>query len=107
MKKGIFCNSIINKIDISNKSIFKLKKKHSEECNDLFKTHINNLNEKNIFKYNDFVDKCIQYLDNIEFYNKKEIVIELKKIYLSNKFSFILKDYTISIILFKKKRYII
>lgn len=45
-----------------------------------------------IGSYNDFINKCMNYLDSTEYYNKKEITTKLQEIYNENKYNFKLKE---------------
>ena len=56
----------------------------------------NNKIETNLIRnYNDFINKCFNYLDSTETYNKKEFRIALENIYNDNQYNFKLKENTI------------
>ena len=48
-----------------------------------------------IGSYNDYLNKCLKYLDSTEEYNKKEFTLNLQNIYNENKYNFQLKENTI------------
>jgi hypothetical protein len=48
-----------------------------------------------IGNYNDYINKCNQYLDSTEDYNKTEMRVKLQEIYNSNNYNFTLKENTI------------
>ena len=67
---------------------------HSEDCETL--SNIKTKEEINLIgNYNDFLNKCFNYLDSMEIYNKKEFSIKLQNIYNENKYNFRLKENTI------------
>ena len=57
-----------------------MTKKHSDECVSLI---VNNFEKKSdtISNYKEFIDKCYNYLDSTEEYNKQEFTKKLQNIY--------------------------
>ena len=73
---------------------YTLEKMNSEDCETL--SNINKKEEINLIgNYKNFLNKCLNYLDSTEIYNKKEFTIKLHHIYNENKYNFILKENTI------------
>ena len=97
LKDSYFCNALIKRIKDNKKYYFKLVKKHSEECINLVVNKIKN--DSNIIgNYNMFIEKCQDYLNKQEIYDKKLFNENLLKIYNEGKYNFKLRDYTISTI---------
>ena len=89
-----FCNALIyRKIDNKN-YYFKLDKDHTKECLEIQEIEIKT-NVNLIGSYNEFINKCMNYLDSTEYYNKKELTTKLQDIYNENKYNFKLKENTI------------
>jgi len=101
-KNGSFCNALVKRIKINDKIIYDLENNHSKVCNELT---INKMKiDSNIISdYKSFIEKCNNYMDNTEIYNKKEFTIALQKIYNDNKYAFLLKPNTIKNIIGKWK----
>ena len=73
-----------------------LENEHSKDCMELINK--NKKIETNLIgNYSDFINKCFNYLDSTETYNKKELGISLENIYNDNKYNFKLKENTIKI----------
>ena len=97
LKDSYFCNAMIKRITDNKKYYFKLVKKHSEECINLVVNKIKN--DSNIIgNYNMFIEKCQNYLNKQEIYDKKLFNENLLKIYNEGKYNFKLRDYTINTI---------
>ena len=88
-----FCNAIVKRKVEKNKCFYILEKDHSEDCNNL----ITKKKEapKIINDYNDYIQKCFNYLDTTENYNKSEFTMKLQNIYNENNYNFALKENTI------------
>ena len=64
-----------------------------------------NINSSNLIgNYNDYINKCNQYLDSTEDYNKTEMRVKLQEIYNSNNYNFTLKENTIKNIIGRWKK---
>lgn len=62
---------------------YNLEKPHSKFCEEL--VEINKIIRTNIIgNYNDYINKCFNYLDSTENYNKAEFKIALQSIYNEN-----------------------
>ena len=96
-RKSPFCNALLKRKEDKNTHYFKLEKDHSKECKELF---TNNLKiETNLIgTYNDYITKCLKYLDSTEDYNKKEFKVALENIYNDNKYIFKLKKIQLRIL---------
>ena len=88
-----FCNAIIKRKTDKNKCFYILEKGHSEECSAFITNKIEI--PKIINNYNDFINKCFNYLDSTEHYNKSEFTQKLQNIYNENNYNFALKENTI------------
>ena len=89
-----FCNALIYR-KIENKDYyFKLDKDHSKECLEAQSIEFK-INTNLIGSYNEYINKCLQYLDSTEIYNKKDFTSKLQQIYNENKYNFKLKENTI------------
>ena len=88
-----FCNAIVKRKVEKNKCFYILEKDHSEDCNNLItkKKEV----PKIINDYNDYIQKCFNYLDTTENYNKSEFTMKLQNIYNENNYNFALKENTI------------
>ena len=93
-RKALFCNALVKRKEEKKIIYYTLEKMHSEDCETL--SNINKKEEINLIgNYNDFLNKCFNYLDSTEIYNKKEFTIKLQNIYNENKYNFRLKENTI------------
>ena len=70
-----------------------LEKNHSKECLE-YQNKNYKIQADLIGNYNDYLNKCFQYLDSTEEYNKKEYKIKLQNIFKENKYDFQLKSNT-------------
>ena len=94
LKNSNFCNALIKRKKDKNNIYYILEKNHSKECIE-FST-ISIINSSNLIgNYNDYINKCNQYLDSTEDYNKTEMRVKLQEIYNSNNYNFTLKENTI------------
>jgi hypothetical protein len=93
-RKELFCKAILKRKKDKKKIYYILEKEHSKECLELIIQ--NKKIETNLIgNYNDFINKCYNYLDSTENYNKKEFRIALENIYNENKYNYKLKENTI------------
>ena len=93
-RKELFCKAILKRKMDKKKIYYILDKEHSKDCIELINQ--NKKIETNLIgNYNDFINKCFNYLDSTETYNKKEFRIALENIYNDNKYNFKLKENTI------------
>ena len=61
----MFCNTLVKRYSRKDIIYFIMDKKHSQECYKL--TEIEKKNETNLIEnYNNFIQKCFNYLDSIE-----------------------------------------
>ena len=89
-----FYNALIKRKTENKKYYFILEINHSIECgeteNRLIKTETNLIGI-----YNVYINKCRNYLDSTDYYNKKEFKLKLQEIYNENQYNFRLKENTI------------
>ena len=97
-----FCNAIIKRKIEKDKCIYILEKDHSEDCKNLISQKLEVL--KIIENYNDFISKCLNFLNSTETYNKREFTMKLQNIYNENNYNFRLKENTIKNIIGRWKQ---
>ena len=89
-----FCNALIKRKNDKKHCYYIFEKDHSKEYIEYSKiTYINYINV--IGNYNEFINKCLNYLDSTEVYNKNVLIIKLQEIYNNNKYNFKLKENTL------------
>ena len=89
-----YCLALIKRKIDQNKYYFILEQDHSKEC---LEGEIINLKIQTnlIGNYNDYIDKCMNFLNSTEYYNRKDFTTKLQEIYNENKYNFRLKENTI------------
>ena len=89
-----FCPALLKKKIDKNKYYYILEKNHSKEC---LETEITKLKISTnlIGHYNEYIDKCISYLNSTEYYNRKEFTTKLQELYNESNYDFKLKENTI------------
>ena len=70
-KNGSFCTALVKRIKLKDKITFDLENNHSKICNDLTLNKIIN-NSHIISDYKSFIEKCKNYIDNSDIFNKKD-----------------------------------
>ena len=98
-----FCNALIKRKQDKEKCYYIKEKVHSKDC--IESSRVANLNKINIIgNYNEFINKCLNYLDSTEEYNKKLLTIKLQEFYNNDKYNFKLKENTLKNIIGKWKK---
>ena len=89
-----FCPALLKRKLDKNNYYYILETNHSTDC---LETEITKLKIKTnlIGHYNEYIDKCMSYLNGTDYYDRKEFTTKLQEIYNENKYDFKLKENTI------------